>query len=243
MTRPFSSSALVAALVAMSPMGALAGSVYLNGVLIDGVTNQRFEKATVRIDEAGNVHIEAAGYRVSTVNTQPPAQAPIAPAKPAAPESTAPATAPATPPSSPGAASSATPPAASTPPVAAQPRPDRITQRYWLVTEQTVPGMTDYDIDVYVNSRWLRKLRGNDDQVVTDITKHLQPGGNQVMLMARKIVGGQKRSDSPKHVFRVIIGEGNEGGGNVMIDNPLIRFQTTAAESKDVTQEYTLTTR
>ncbi|QSQ16153.1 hypothetical protein [Myxococcus landrumensis] len=242
MTRPFSSTALVAALVALSPMGALAGSVYLNGVLIDGVTNQRFEKATVRIDEAGNVHIEAAGYRVSTVSPQPaaPAQPPSAPTKPAAPESSAPGTPPATPPPAAPSAPAATAP---TPPVAPQPRPDRITQRYWLVTEQTVPGMTDYDIDVYVNSRWLRKLRGNDDQVVTDITKHLQPGGNQVMLMARKIVGGQKRSDSPKHVFRVIIGEGNEGGGNVMIDNPLIRFQTTAAESKDVTQEYTLTTR
>ncbi|WP_342381476.1 hypothetical protein NVS55_17735 [Myxococcus stipitatus] len=239
MTRPFSSTALVAALVALSPMGALAGSVYLNGVLIDGVKNQRFEKATVRIDEAGNIHIEAAGYRVSTVNPQPPAPAPSTPAKPAAPESTAPET----PPAAPGASSSAAPAVAPTPPVAPQPRPDRITQRYWLVTEQTVPGMTDYDIDVYVNSRWLRKLRGNDDQVVTDITKHLQPGGNQVMLIARKIVSGQKRSDSPKHVFRVIIGEGNEGGGNVMIDNPLIRFQTTAAESKDVTQEYTLTTR
>ncbi|WP_338866863.1 hypothetical protein [Myxococcus stipitatus] len=239
MTRPFSSTALVAALVALSPMGAVAGSVYLNGVLIDGVTNQKFEKATVRIDEAGNVHIDAAGYRVSTVTPQPPtAQTPSPPTKPATPpaESAAPGTAaPAAP-----VASAAPPPAA---PAAPQPRPDRITQRYWLVTEQTVPGMTDYDIDVYVNSRWLKKLRSNDDQVVADITKHLQPGGNQVMLVARKIVAGQKRSDSPKHVFRVIIGEGNEGGGNVMIDNPLIRFQASAAESKDVTQEFTLTTR
>lgn len=242
MTRPFSSTALVAALVALSPMGALAGSVYLNGVLIDGVTNQKFEKATVRIDEAGNVHIEAAGYRVSTVTPQPPAApSPSAPEKPA----TSPAVAAAPGTAAPVApvASAATPPVAPTAPATPQPRPDRITQRYWLVTEQTVPGMTDYDIDVYVNSRWLKKLRSNDDQVVADITKHLQPGGNQVMLVARKIVAGQKRSDSPKHVFRVIIGEGNEGGGNVMIDNPLIRFQTSAAESKDVTQEFTLTTR
>ncbi|MFP2929952.1 hypothetical protein ACLESO_33110, partial [Pyxidicoccus sp. 3LG] len=121
--------------------------------------------------------------------------------------------------------------------------PGRITQRYWLVTEQTVPGMTDFDIDVYVNSRWLQKLRGNDDQVVSDITRHLLPGANTVTLIARKAVGRGRRSNSPDHVFRVIIGEGNEGGGNVMIDNPLIRFQATAAETQDATKEFTLTTR
>ncbi|NTX54967.1 hypothetical protein HUA74_41320 [Myxococcus sp. CA051A] len=243
MNRPFSSAALAAAMVALSPLGALAGSVYLNGVLIDGVTNQKFEKATVRIDEAGNIHIDAPGYRASTSSATPP---PTAPAQAAAPPATPRTTPAAAQPSTPQAmavpaAAQGTPPAAATPAVATT--PGRITQRYWLVTEQTVPGMTEYDIDVYVNSRWLRKLRGNEDQVVVDVTKHLQPGSNQVMLMARKVSTGSRRSDSPKHVFRVIIGEGNEGGGNVMIDNPLIRFQTTAAESKDVTQEFTLTTR
>ena len=46
----------------LAPVSALAASVYLNGVRIDGVTNQKFEKATVRIDEQGNVHIDAPGY-------------------------------------------------------------------------------------------------------------------------------------------------------------------------------------
>ncbi|AKF81279.1 hypothetical protein MFUL124B02_19180 [Myxococcus fulvus 124B02] len=239
MNRPLSRAALVATLVTLAPLSTLAGSVYLNGVLIDGVTNQKFEKATVRIDESGNVHIEAAGYRVSTVTTP----APAAPSQAAAPT---PSAAQAVPAGGAAPAAQAVPTAGTAsaqPAVATATQPSRITQRYWLVTEQTVPGMTEYDIDVYVNSRWLRKLRGNEDQVVADITQHLKPGANQVMLMARKISTGSKRSDSPKHVFRVIIGEGNEGGGNVMIDNPLIRFQTSAAESKDITQEFTLTTR
>ncbi|WP_163870629.1 hypothetical protein [Myxococcus eversor] len=249
MNRPFSSAALTAALVVLSPLGALAGSVYLNGVLIDGVTNTKFEKATVRIDEAGNIHIDAPGYRASTTTVAPPptvpAQAAMAPgaATPAAPSGATPAVAQAATPQAMAvpASGQGAPAAVAAPAVATT--PGRVTQRYWLVTEQTVPGMTEYDIDVYVNSRWLRKLRGNEDQVVVDVTRHLQPGTNQVMLMAKKVGTGSRRSDSPKHVFRVIIGEGNEGGGNVMIDNPLIRFQTTAAESKDVTQEFTLTTR
>ncbi|QSQ27284.1 hypothetical protein JY651_21250 [Pyxidicoccus parkwayensis] len=275
MNRLFRSAAL-AAVLAVAPTGALAGSVYLNGVKIDGVTNQKFEKATVRIDEAGNIYIEAPGYaaRVTTVTPAAPTP-PVAPApQTGAPTAAAPAVAPAAqypgsvapasgtaPAQYPVAATPASgtvpaqPPVAAAPatgapaapaaaPVAAAPTvPGRITQRYWLVTEQAVPGMTGYDIDVFINSQWLRKLRGNEDQVVADITRNLQPGANTVTLIARKAASGSRRSNSPAHTFRVIIGEGNEGGGNVMIDNPLIHFQKSAADTQDATQEFTLTTR
>ena len=227
------SSAALAAVLALVPTGAFAGSVYLNGVKIDGVTNQKFEKATVRIDEAGNVFIDAPGYAARVTTATPPVAA--APTTAPAPRVEAPTSGASVP-------TPAAPPAAAAP-VAAAPSPGRITRRYWLVTEQTVPGMTDYDIDVFVNSKWLRKLRGNEDQVVSDITRHLQPGANTVTLIARKVLTGSRRSNSPDHVFRVIIGEGNEGGGNVMIDTPLIRFQKTAADTQDATQELTLTTR
>ncbi|NMO16838.1 hypothetical protein HPC49_41635 [Pyxidicoccus fallax] len=242
MNRLFRSTALAAAL-AVAPTGALAGSVYLNGVKIDGVTNQKFEKATVRIDEAGNVHIDAPGYAARVTTVAPPAAPAPAAQVPSAAQATAPATLPApaaqaVPVAGTTAPASATAPAVATAPAA----PARITQRYWLVTEQTVPGMTEYDIDVFVNSQWLRKLRSNEEQVVVDITRHLQPGANSITLIAKKGVG-TRRSNSPGHVFRVIIGEGNEGGGNVMIDNPLIRFHKTAADTQDATQEYTLTTR
>ncbi|MFP2928243.1 hypothetical protein ACLESO_24195, partial [Pyxidicoccus sp. 3LG] len=83
--------ATLAAVLALAPVGALAGSVFLNGVKIDGVTNQKFEKATVRIDEAGNIHIDAPGYaaRVSTV-TPPAAPAPAQAPAVQAPAPTAP---------------------------------------------------------------------------------------------------------------------------------------------------------
>src|ERR1700722_530991 len=51
---------IAAALVISS--SAVASSVYLNGVNIDGVTDQKFEKCTVRIDSQGNVFIDAPGY-------------------------------------------------------------------------------------------------------------------------------------------------------------------------------------
>ncbi|RKH48496.1 hypothetical protein D7Y23_20090 [Corallococcus sp. AB050B] len=228
MPRPSARIALTVA-ASLVPMLALAGSVFLNGVKIDGVTNTRFEKATVRIDAEGNVHIDAPGYaaRVTTVTPTPATPAPATP-PPAAAVPDAGVVAPAPAPAAPAT------PAAS---------PGRITQRYWLVTEQTTPGMTDFDIDVYVNSRWLRRLRNNEDQVVMDITSQLRPGANAVTLIARKQSTGSRRSTSSGNVFKVIIGEGNEGGGNVMIDTPLIRFQKTAADAQDATEEFTLTTR
>lgn len=220
---------------ALLPAMAFAGSVYLNGVRIDGVTNQTFEKATVRIDEFGNVLIEAPGYAARVVSAPPPATSTQAPAHPAtSTQAPAPAEAPA-------------PPQATAPVVTEKPaeeeEPARITRRYWLVTEQSVPGMTEYDIDVYVNSKWVRKLRNNEDQVVTELTRHLLPGQNTILFTARKAVGSTRRSLSPSHVFKVIIGEGNMGGGNLMIDNPLVRFQRTAADTQDVSEEFTLTTR
>jgi hypothetical protein len=57
------------------------------------------------------------------------------------------------------------------------------------------------------------------------------------------VVVGTPKSYSPQHYFKVIIGEGNVGGDNVMIDNPIIRFQRTAADTKNVSEEFTLTTR
>lgn len=61
--RPLALSIALALLGASGPAAA-APSVTLNGVNIDGVTNQKFEACTVVIDEAGNVHIQAKGYAV-----------------------------------------------------------------------------------------------------------------------------------------------------------------------------------
>jgi hypothetical protein len=230
--------------VLLLPVSALAGSVFLNGVRIDGVTNQKFEKVgSVRIDDKGNVYIDAPAYAVKLVNAPAaPAPAPVATAPAPAPAPVAPAA----PPPAPAVAAPPPAPAVAAPVPAPAPvatTPSRITRRYWLVTEQSAVGMSEYDIDLYVNSRWVRKLRNGEDQVIAEITRELQPGKNTVLMIAHKVAAGSRRSQSPQHVFKVIIGEGNEGGGNVMIDNPLIRFQRTAAETEDQSEEFTLTTR
>jgi hypothetical protein len=56
--------ALVAAALTAGGTAAAGPSVTLNGVPIDGVTDQKFENATVVIDANGDIHIQAKGYAV-----------------------------------------------------------------------------------------------------------------------------------------------------------------------------------
>jgi len=196
-----------ALLLVALPLAASARSVYLNKVKIDGVEglkNMTFEKVNVRIDDKGDVHIDAPGYQIEVV--EPGSQKTSSESA----EETAQAT---------------------------------LSKRYFLVTEQSAPGMTEFDIDVYVNAKWVRKLRNDEPQIYTEITKHLTPGKNSVLLAARKVSKGAPRSSSSTHTFRVIVGEGNVGGDHGMIYRPVVDFTATAADRTDVSKEFTFTTR
>ncbi|MFZ9887621.1 MAG: hypothetical protein ACO3JL_08965 [Myxococcota bacterium] len=172
---------------------ALAASVFLNGVNIDGVTGQRFENCTVVIDENGNVQIAADGYRVEA----------------AAPSGAAPA-------------------AAGGP----------VPQRYFLVSETNAPGMAQYDIDVFINATWVKRISHEDPQTVIELSRHLKQGKNVVHFTATKVLGNARRSSSPQHYLRVIIGEGNMGGNNVMIENAMVEYTRTAAEMKNFSDDF-----
>lgn len=113
----------------------------------------------------------------------------------------------------------------------------RINKRYWLITEQVERGATQFDIDVYVNAKWIKRFKNDDEQIVMEITRHLLPGKNKVLFAATKNLADGRRAVSPNVFYRIVIGEGEEGGGNVMIDNPLIDIRRTAAETQNVTEE------
>lgn len=182
------------ALLGTSP-AAVAASVFLNGVNIDGVTGQRFENCTVVIDQNGDVQIAADGYRVET----------------AVPTSAAPATA-----------------------------GGPVTQRYFLVSETNAPGMAQYDIDIFVNATWVKRISHEDPQTVIELSRYLKQGKNLIHFTATKVLGSARRSTSPQHYMRVIIGEGSMGGNNVMIENALVEYTRTAADMKNFSDEFTI---
>jgi hypothetical protein len=234
--------AIIAAALSTAAPPALAGpSISLNGVKIDGVTDQKFDNASVLIDGAGNVYITARGYAVKGEPAAPPV---IRPGTPVANGNGTPGAA--APPGPPAGPPPASPPAAAPPAAAEVPTgpTGRLTRRYFLATEQSQPDGTQYDIEVFINSSWIRVIRSADPQVVAEVTRYLRPGANKVTLSATKKLGGAERRYFTTNVFlRVVIGEGNVGGDHVMIDTPLVVMNKTAADLDDATEEFTVEAR
>jgi len=178
----------------------LLASIFLNGVNIDGLRGQKFDKCrTVRIDERGDVHLDCPGYQVE----HPPAAVPAS--------TSSPALAPLLPSAVAGA----------------------MSKRYWLVTEEKDSAGAQYDVDVFVNAKFVRKIRAGEPQVVLEITRNLHPGANKVLFAATKRA-------SPASFLKMVVGEGDSGGNTVTIDNPLIESKRTAAETENVNEEFTI---
>jgi hypothetical protein len=184
----------------------LLAAIFLNGVNIDGLRSQSFEKCkTIKIDDRGDVYMDCPGYEVK--EAPPPAAAPL------------PAIA---------AASLIAPPPA-------------ITKHYWLVSEEKAGAQ--YDLDVFVNAKWLRKIKAGEPQIVVEVTKYLHPGPNKILFAATKRLEGARSSASPASFLKVTVGEGEAGGNTVMIDNPLVECKRTAAETDNVNEEFSLQAR
>jgi hypothetical protein len=185
----------------------LLASVFLNGVNIDALRSQKFDKCkTVRIDDRGDLYLECPGYQVQQQPT-------------AAPASTA---APALAPLLPSAVAAA------------------MNKRYWLVTEEKDGAAAQYDVDVFINAKFIRKIKAGEPQVVLEITRYLHSGANKVLFAATKRAEGGRKSASPASFLKLVVGEGDSGGNTVTIDNPLIESKRTAAETENVNEEFTV---
>jgi hypothetical protein len=55
------------ALALLALPAAAAGSIFINGVKVDGLANQTFERVNVKFDDKGNILIDAPGYAVKLV--------------------------------------------------------------------------------------------------------------------------------------------------------------------------------
>jgi hypothetical protein len=212
--RPLALSIAVALLGASTPAAA-APSITLNGVNIDGVTSQKFENATVVIDEAGNVHIQAKGYAVRSAgedrSSTPPQQA--------------------------GSGGGIGPRS-----LAGGGGSGKVTRRYFLATEQNPPG-PQYDLAIFINAQWIREVKAAEPSAVVEITRFLRPGPNKLTLAATKRIVGDRLAYGRDVALKVVVGEGNVGGDHLMIDVPLVEMARTAAEMDDKTEEFVIDAR
>jgi hypothetical protein len=214
--RPLAPCLFLALAAVAGPAAAAPPSVTLNGVNIDGVTNQKFENCTVVIDEKGNVLIQAKGYAVKASGEERPP--PVQPAHAGSGGGVQP---------RPAVTGTAT---------------GRVTRRYFIATEQTPPG-AQYDLAIFINAQWIREVKANEPQAVMEITKYLRPGPNKITLAATKRIAGDRLAFTRDVALRIVVGEGNVGGDHVMIDVPLAEMARTAAEIDDRTEEFVIEAR
>jgi hypothetical protein len=116
--------------------------------------------------------------------------------------------------------------------------PVSLTKRYWLVSPQVKRGLVQYDIDVFMNGTWIKKVRSGDDKVVMDITKNVRPGENRLRLVATKNMGDRRVSSSPADTMEIVLGEGTVGGGTVMVDKPIVVYRRTAHETQNFAEDF-----
>jgi hypothetical protein len=127
-------------------------------------------------------------------------------------------------------------------PTDTRPPAGKVSRRYFLATEHTPPG-TQYDLAIFINAQWIREVKASEPQLVMEITKYLRPGQNKVTLAATKRIAGERLAYGTDVQLKVVIGEGNVGGGHVMIDVPLVETARTAAEIDDKTEEFVVEAR
>lgn len=144
-------------MAAMAPQGALAGSVFVNGVNVDGLRDQTFENATVTLDSQGNVIITAPNYQIQVAGGTTPPTGPAA----------------------------TVPPPAPVPPPPPPPTGGVAPGRWWLVTEDN--GSQGHNVDVVVNGTTVRTVRSGDAQLILDLGPWLHPGANQIRVVSNSV--------------------------------------------------------
>lgn len=135
---------------------AFAGSIYINGVKADGITNFELQDVDVVIDGNGDVHIDAPRYAIEVRS----------PGGGTKPETT------------PVVAADGT---VSTAPIA--PPKGLPAESWWLVSEDN--GSVGHVIDVSVGGTPVATVTSGDPQLMLDISPHLSHGANVVTFTAR----------------------------------------------------------
>ena len=131
----------------------------------------------------------------------------------------------------------------SPPPPSPPPALERVTRQYFLVSDMSTPGHAQFDVDVFINQVWVKRINAADGQVIVDISKHLHKGRNAIHFTATKNVKEGRKSVSPADYLKLHVGEGSVSGNNVMLDNPLIEYTRTAAEMGTFDDDLVITGR
>ncbi|MEN9787595.1 MAG: hypothetical protein RLZZ299_2859 [Pseudomonadota bacterium] len=230
--------ALLASALLFAVPDARAGALYINGVRMDDTPEVRLERCTVRIDEAGNIHIDAPGYRPPAPTASAPGRGPVAvrldPVHGAASDA-ARAVATASVASSPAAPPVASPPVGTVSPVSGPVRetPRAVPAgRWWLVTEDQ--QSTQQAVEIRINGARVRTLRSSGVQVLIDVGPWLRVGVNAIEFVPQAGAGAGS--------LAAWIGSGTPVNGTLRLDAPEVRYALGSGDAGGV-QRFALTVR
>ena len=180
--------------------------IFLNGVDISGLKNQTFQNATVKLDSNGNVIIVAPQYRVKGQknSTSQSSVKPRSRAR-AIPQKTV--------------TQSGIPTGGST------------SKRYYLVTSFSVESRADFDIDLFFNGKFYKRILSQDDQIIEEVTNLLIAGENKITMSATKNVVSGAPISTPESYLQVIVGEARMQNNQVVIERPVVNYRLTGAQS------------
>jgi hypothetical protein len=118
----------------------------------------------------------------------------------------------------------------------------RNARDYYIVSFTNRPGATQYNIEVYINGKFVRRIRSKARQVTMKVTKYLKKGKNEVMFVCRKKYGEKGRiSRSAQDYLRVVLGRGVESKNRLVLKTSEAEVKRTAAESKTpITEKHTI---
>ncbi|GAB4298794.1 MAG: hypothetical protein Kow0090_14290 [Myxococcota bacterium] len=188
--------------------------IYLNGVEITGISNQKFENVTVELDNHGNILIIAPQYRVkSREEVAPPTSASQSDPSTLSQKS------------SPSAATNQNPPG----------------KRFYLVTYFSPESRADFDVDIFVNGKFYKRILSQDDQVIEEISSLMSKGENKIAISATKNVVAGAPLSTPDSFLQIIIGEAKMQGNQVIIEKPYVNYRLTGAQSGTIHKNFTVT--
>lgn len=104
---------------------------------------------------------------------------------------------------------------------------------YWLVTEDNASA--GHVVEVRVNGVVVRTIRSGDPQVIIDLAQYLQPGENQVTMVAQP--QPYPASGGSMHIF---VGPGMNDNGVVRLEKPPVDFIRRSSDNPaGTTQNFT----
>lgn len=127
-----------------------------------------------------------------------------------------------------------------TTPTATQPQANAAAgmQKRYLLLTQFSQVRADYDIDIWINKKFYKRVLAHADQVADDITQLLVPGANKIAVQATKTTAYGAIPPPADAFVELLVGEGERSGPQVKMNKVLVSFRRTGDETQTFTKHY-----